>query len=207
MSRGKQYFAGLTKTQLIQTIQSELEGFGINQEFESQLISDLIAEKHYYCSRKGIRPIRFRKSFRQGAAYDFEGYFPDHGWHMVSWRQCITPRNELDWIKRALRDSIQPIVYGYKSSHPICERCSAKPSEHVDHVAPEFDEMATQAIERLSKQQIDEIFSRFDWWSKEPFSLPSNHPAIQFIHDAHRTAKLQAVCQPCHVSSTRERHT
>jgi hypothetical protein len=206
MSRGKPYFAGLTKTQITKTIQSELAEFVIGQEFESQLISDLIAEKHYYCSRKGIRPISFRKSFRQGAPYDFEGYFSNHGWHMVSWRQCIYPRDELDWIRRALRDAVQPIVFGYKSSHPICERCASKPSEHVDHVDPEFDAMATQAIERLSTQQIADIFSLFNWWSKEPFSLPPGHPAVQFIHDAHKTAKLQAVCQPCHVANTRERH-
>ncbi|WP_415753812.1 hypothetical protein [Pseudomonas leptonychotis] len=206
MSRGKPYFAGLTKTKLTSEIQDELKKFDFNQEFESQLISDLIAEKHYYCAQKGIHPIRFRKSFRPGAAYDFEGYFPNHGWHMVSWRQCITPRNELDWIKRALRDAVQPIVSSYKSLHPTCERCSLKPSEHVDHVHPEFDVMANQAIDKLSKTEIDAIFVNFNWWSEEPFSLPPSHSIVNFICNAHETAKLQAVCQPCHIASARERH-
>lgn len=204
MNRGKPYFGGLTKTQLTQAIRAELGQYPIGQEFESALVAGLIAEKHYYCSKKGIKPARFRKSFRAGAAYDFEGFFPERGWHMVSWVQCITPRDEQDWLKRALRDAVQPIVAAYKSAHPKCELCPA-PSEHVDHVAPEFDSMVKEAMSLLNQQQLDAAFAQFDWWSKEAFSLPALSPAIQSVLAAHNTAQLRAVCQPCHTRSSKER--
>jgi len=205
MSRGKPYFSGLTKTQLTKAIRDEIKLFSFGEEFESTLISGLIADKHYYCSKKGIKPERFRKLFRAGAAYDFEGFFHEHGWHMVSWTQCINPRDEFDWLKRALRDAVQPIITQYKSHHPSCEVCGAK-AEHVDHVNPEFDKMATQAISILNENQLEEAFEQFDWWSKEPFLLPDSYPAVRFILTAHETAVLQAVCQPCHVKSARDRH-
>jgi hypothetical protein len=207
MSRGKPYFSGYTKTQLTEAIRAELKPIRIGQEFESVLISGLIAEKHYYCSKKGIRPTRFRKSFRPPpAAYDFERFFPGHGWHKVSWTQCINPRDEDDWLKRALRDSIQPIVSRYKSLHPSCELCSLA-SEHVDHVDPEFDILANEAIAKLSEQQIEIEFSKFDWWSVEPFSLSPSSPAILQIISAHKSAVLRAVCKSCHVKSARDRRT
>jgi hypothetical protein len=205
MSKGKPYCSGMTKTQLTKAIRDEIKQYGFSEEFESPIISELIAEKHYYCSKKGIKPDRFRKLFRPGAAYDFEGFFQGHGWHMVSWSQCMQPRDEYDWLKRALRDAIQPIVAQYKSLHPSCEICGAK-SEHVDHVDPEFDEMATQAISLLNEKQLKEAFERFDWWSEEPFSLPESNPAVRYILAAHDTAELQAVCKPCHVKSAKERH-
>jgi len=204
MSRGKPYFRGMTKTQLTNAIREEIKRFSFGEEFESPLIGDLIAEKHYYCAKKWLKPTRFRKQYRPGAAYDFEGFFPGHGWHMVSWTQCINRRDEYDWLKRALRDAIQPIMAHYKALHPSCEICGA-PSEHVDHVAPEFDEMANQAISLLDATQLDEAFASFDWWSKEPFSLPESNPAVRFVMAAHEKASLRAVCQPCHVKSAKER--
>ncbi|MCK9622891.1 MAG: hypothetical protein M0R47_20440 [Methylobacter sp.] len=204
MSRGKPYFSGLTKTQLTQAIRDELKRFAFREEFESPLITGLIAEKHYYCSKRGIKPTRFRMLFRPGAAYDFEGFFPEHGWHKVSWNQCIRPRDEYDWIKMALRYAIKPIIAKYKALHPVCEKCGAH-SEHVDHVAPEFDEIATQAISLLDEKLLEEAFARFNWWSEEQFSLPDSNPAVQYILAAHKTAELRAVCQPCHVKSSSER--
>lgn len=204
MGKGTPFFAGLNKTQLTAAIRQEVGQVGFGHEFESVLISDLIAEKHYYCAGKGLRPARFRKVFRPGAAYDFEGFFPERGWHLVSWAQCISPRDELDWLKRALRDAVQPIVARYRAQHPTCEICNA-PSAHVDHVEPEFDELATRAIAALGPSEVETVFARFDWWSKEPFSLGESNPAVQFILDAHETALLRAVCQPCHLVSASQR--
>jgi hypothetical protein len=51
----------MNKSKLIKTIQGEIARFDFNKEFESELISDLIGEKHYYCSTKQMRPTRFRK--------------------------------------------------------------------------------------------------------------------------------------------------
>lgn len=205
MSKGIAYFSGLTKEKLKRAIREEINQYDLEQEFESRLISDLITERHYYCSRKELRPLRFKKKFRRGAAYDFYGFFPEHGWHQVSWRQCINPRDENDWLKRALRDAIEHIVSSHKAAHPTCEKCGLVPSEHVDHVAPEFDVIASKAIRLLTACEINEAFSNFDWWSKEPFMLPNTHRAVQSVLEDHKTAKLQAVCKPCHTASARER--
>lgn len=203
--RRSYFFAGMTKTQLKAEIRAQIGLADFGQEFGSALISDLIEQKHYCCSRKGLRPTRFRKLVRPGAAYDFWGYFEGRGWHKVSWAQCIEPRDELDWLKVALSNAAQPIVARRKLAHPICERCGIVRSEHVDHVDPEFDVIAKEIISEMTTQQIDECFLGFDWWSEEPFMLPAEHPAIRALQAAHLTAKLQAVCQPCHVLNARGR--
>ncbi len=205
MGRGKEFFQGMTKSQLKEVIRCEIAKVDFGQEFESAIIADLIHQKHYHCSAQDLRPARFRKLPRPGAAYDFQGYFPGHGWHGVSWTQCIDPRDEMAWLGRALRDAAYPIVSSYRAMHPMCERCGEKPSTEVDHVSPEFNVMVTQITQTLSTSQLEEIFSRFDWLEREPFSLPPGHSALQLLDDAHQAAILQAVCQPCHVLNGNER--
>ena len=205
MGRGKEFFRGITKTRLKEVIREEIAAVDFGQEFESSLISDLILQKHYHCAAQRLRPSLFRKLPRHGAAYDFQGYFPAHGWHGVSWTQCIDSRDEMAWLDRALRDAAHPIISSYRSTHPICERCGNTPSSEVDHVSPEFNVVVTQIIQTLSPPQIEEIFSRFNWLDKEPFSLPLGHAALQLLDDAHQTAILQAVCRPCHVLNANER--
>ena len=205
MSRGKEFFQGMTKNRLKEVIREEIAAVDFGQEFECSLIADLILQKHYHCAAQRIRPTRFRKLHRPGAAYDFQGYFPAHGWHGVSWTQCIDPRDEMAWLDRALRDAAHPIISSYRAIHPVCERCGINPSNEVDHVFPEFNVMVTQIIQTLSPLHVEEIFSRFNWLDKEPFSLPSGHVALQLIDDAHQTAILQAVCKPCHVLNGNER--
>lgn len=205
MSRGKEFFQGMTKTQLKGIIQAEIAKADLGQEFECSIISDLIHQKHYHCAAQGLRPIRFRKLPRPGAAYDFQGYFPGHGWHGVSWTQCINPRNEVAWLERALRDATHPIISTYRALHPVCERCKDKPSTEVDHVSPEFHVIVTRIIETLSPTQVKEIFCRFDWLNEDQFTLPSGHSALRLLQDAHQTATLQAVCKLCHVINGNER--
>lgn len=205
MGRGKEFFQGMTKTRLKEMIREEIAAVEFGQGFESALIADLISQKHYHCAAQSLRPCRFRKLHRPGAAYDFQGYFPGYGWHGVSWTQCIEPRDEMAWLERALRDAAHPIISTYKATHPICERCGNHPSTEVDHVLPEFKVMVSQIIQTLSLSQVEEIFSRFDWLDKEPFSLPLGHAALQLIAESHQTAKLQAVCKPCHVLNGNER--
>lgn len=65
--------------------------------------------------------------------------------------------------------------------------------------------MVTLIIQTLSLSQVEEIFSRFDWLDKEPFSLPPGHAALQLIDEAHQTAILQAVCKPCRMLNSNER--
>ena len=205
MGRGREFFQGMTKTRLKEEIRAQIAEVDFNQEFESTIIADLIHQKHYHCAAQGLRPTLFRKLHRPGAAYDFEGYFPEHGWHPVSWMQCIEPRDEMAWLVRALRDAAVPIVSVYKAKHSTCERCGDNPSTEVDHVNPEFNVMVTQIIQTLSTSQVEDIFSHFNWLDKEPFSLPPGHSALKLINDAHQVATLQAVCKACHVLNGNER--
>jgi hypothetical protein len=91
-----------------------------------------------------------------------------------------------------------PIIADYKRSHPICESCRVFASEHVDHVEPEFNELAILAIACLSDEQIPAEFKKFDFFAPEQFALSTSNPARQFILCAHENAKLQAVCKGCH---------
>jgi hypothetical protein len=205
VARGKVFLQGMTKTQVTEAIREELKQYAFNQEFESSLISELIAQKHYHCAAQRIRPTRFRKLYRPNSPYDFEGYFQAHGWRKVSWTQCITPRSDRDWLKRALRDAAHPIVSTYRSRHPTCERCQSSPSVEVDHVYPEFEQMVSQIIHSLSAEQVTEALLSFDWLSDAPFAFPTDHPALTLLQETHRHATLQAVCKPCHQANAGER--
>lgn len=110
MGRGKEFFRGMSKTRLKEVIREEIAAVDFGQEFESSLIADLILQKHYHCAAQRLRPSLFRKLHRHGAAYDFQSYFPAHGWHGVSWTQCIDSRDEMAWLDRALRDAVHPII-------------------------------------------------------------------------------------------------
>ena len=73
--------------------------------FADSLISDLIAERHYFCSLRGLRPASFKKT-RENDPYRFWGLF-DHGWHPVSWDSCVSgPPGKRAIIVRALRDRV-----------------------------------------------------------------------------------------------------
>lgn len=199
------FFQGLTKTELRSKIRIELGSYRFDEEFECELVSDLIADKHYYCSVTGIRPLRFRKRFKPGIPYDFEGYFDGHGWHRVSWTQCLDPRDRLDWLKRALRDAAHPIVLEYKQRQPHCELCGTAPPEDVDHVDPEFDVIANRAIAALPEESIHELFEAFDFWTEERFSIPETNQAMVILRAAHSSAILRAVCKSCHKESAAKR--
>jgi hypothetical protein len=206
MARGVQpFFQGKTRTALKTEIRAFLDRFQLNEEFESPLLADLIAEKHYYCSRHGLRPVRFKKQFRAGGGYDFAAFFPERGWHLVSWAQCIHVRRDEDWIKRALRDTARPLVAKYKEQHPVCERCGQASTDEVDHVSPQFDDLAREAICSLSEADWAAIVDVFDWWSDQPFVLPAESPALLHFIAAHGLAKFQAVCKKCHLANARDR--
>jgi len=208
VERGNPFFAGMAKTALKAYIRNRLKEYAIDEVFEDELISDLIAQKHYFCSVNALRPSHFRKRFRPGSGengYDFEGLFPTAQWRKVSWTQCLDPKTREDIIEDALRNAVQSIVSARKAVFPTCEKCGQKPSAEVDHVDPEFAEIARQAIDTMSQQDMDEAISRFDWWKEEAFELPANSPALLYTLDAHKTAQLQAVCKECHLSNAKER--
>jgi hypothetical protein len=193
-----------TKNALMKDIKNFIDSYPLNQEFESDLISDLIAEKHYYCSCHGLRPIRFRKEFRPGS-YNFFGFFPSLEWHKISWKQCIFPDSKESIVKEALRKAIQPHISEHKRLYPFCEKCG-EPSQEIDHVDPEFDVIAQQALKTLSDKDWESIMiDSFNFLIKEDFRLPDNNSALIYTLEAHKTAKLQAVCKKCHCANARER--
>jgi len=199
------YFQGASKTALRREIQTLLLTYKYNQEFSSSLLSDLVYEKHYYCSRHKLRPTLFRKGYRKGGGYNFEAFFPAHGWHRVSWRQCINPHSERELIGQALRNAVQPIIAAYKSEHPVCERCCSKSSEEVDHMWPAFSTIMENAMRLILTMNLDDLQTNFDWWSKKSFTLADDNPALIYTLQAHENAALQALCRKCHEDVTRHR--
>ncbi len=63
------------------------ETFG--SPFENSLLSDLIHERHYFCSKHGLRPQRFRK------IRDYGQYWLEMVW--TPW----------DYVVRAMRDRVE----------------------------------------------------------------------------------------------------
>ncbi len=61
-----------TQSAAVKAIQEIINAEEFKTPFESELISDLIFERHYFCSRHGLRPTRFRKIPAYNA-YSFEG--------------------------------------------------------------------------------------------------------------------------------------
>ncbi len=201
---GKAFFDGRTKTAIRELVRNEIAANDFGVEFTSDLISRLIATHHYYCSVNGLRPTAFRKLMRSGGGYDFQGLFGEQ-WHLVSWTQCLEPRDDRDWLTRCLRDVAMPIVAAYKRKCSNCEVCGVNPSEEVDHVRPSFREIADAAIATLSQADIDAIIRSIDWWNEEAFRLPGDSPAVVSLIESHKTATLQAVCKRCHLTNARDR--
>ena len=109
--------------------------------FGSELISDLLAERHYYCQRNGIRLTRFKKT-HEDRPYRFYADFPSVGWHPVSWTKCVKqPPTRETIIRDALRQSTEAQKSAYRRAHPVCENCGRAPSIETHHVQPTFAEI------------------------------------------------------------------
>ena len=172
--------------------------------FESDLLGDLIAERHYFCAPRAIRPSRFRKLPGYGA-YTLEGDFnlsiPDRelGWHPVSWTKCLNPPlTDWDRIVRAMRDRSEPVKLSYRNTHPVCERCGIAPSMEVHHESPSFREIALGVRTTVADDHITECLGAWDWFLKEDFSLPDGHAITISFDSIHASATLQALCRICH---------
>ncbi len=192
------YFAGMNKTKLRARIQSVVNWDGVCREFESELLSNLIREKHYYCSVHALRPVSFRTLPRAGGGYTFQGRFEGHGWKTVSWDQCITPKREVDFLTDALRLAMRPITKLVVAERPACEVCHAVPSQVCHHETPRFAEIFVSASAAMSDSDWEDIWREFDWWNPDPFAIPEASPLYQRALELHHGAVLMAVCEPCH---------
>jgi hypothetical protein len=195
----------LTKATLQEAVRAVVNPIPFDQEFVSDLLASLIAERHWHCKLHGTAPTKFKKTRGWGDGYDFWGWFEQGGWHKVSWKKCITPDTADDVLKRALRTAVRPFIAAYKITKPVCERCRLRPSEDVDHVEPSFDSIVRSALALMSEEQNDEVMKSLDWDEESEFLLPDDHPVARNVLKAHETVRLQAVCKTCHQENERER--
>ena len=194
-----------TKKAITDAIRNVVDPSPFDYEFESELISDLIAERHWYCKHHHARPTKFKKTSGWNGGYVFWGWFDPTGWHKVSWTKCVTPDGIDDVLKQALRTAIRPIIANYKSSHSVCERCQVRATEEVDHANPTFEEMYQRAVANMGDKEKEQIMASLDWHQESEFLLPENHPVVVSVLRAHEGARLQAVCTACHQENARDR--
>jgi hypothetical protein len=199
-----------TATAATKAFQQILNAQPFKTPFESELLSDLIAERHYFCAPRGIRPSRFRKlpGFR---AYTLEGDFSlsvpsrNLGWHPVSWTKCLKPpQTDWDRIVRAMRDRIEPEKLAYRNEHQTCEICRSASSVEVHHESPSFIEITQCVRKTITDDHIADCLGDWDWFVKEDFALPENHAITRAFDAIHSSATLQALCRVCH-NTTKKR--
>ncbi|WP_411845713.1 hypothetical protein AAFN60_19045 [Roseibacillus persicicus] len=167
--------------------------------FPSELIADLIAERHYFCSQKGLRPVTFKKT-DESSPYRFYGKFPDIGWHPVSWTKCATGQN-LNFRKElndAMRLEIAPKKISYRKRNPICECCQTAPSEEVHHADPPWKTLVKNLFQQLAEEEFADEIEHWDWFAEEPFRLNRDKALYHLLEEAHEAAKLESLCGPCH---------
>ena len=202
-----------TKTALKAAVRAEIAPYPYEQAFTSELVAELIVRHHYYCAPRGLRPERFRKLPRPGVRrdpaknYDFEGWFPEIGWHRVSWVKSVDGRSWESDLTTALRAEVVEAVVARQRAYPTCERCGTAPSVDTDHVAPEFDELTKGAIDGLCEEEIRSAFAAYDWRLHEPFRLPEDHVIRERFLALHRDARLMAVCRQCHLDNASDRRS
>jgi hypothetical protein len=193
-----------TATAATKAFQALLNAQPFKVPFTSELLSDLIAERHYFCAPRAIRPTRFRK-LPGYSAYTLEGDFTAStpgrgvGWHPVSWTKCVKPMlTDWDRIVRAMRDRIEPKKTTYRFHHPICEACCIRPSDEVHHLDPSFLGISQLVREGLTNDDISSCLGNWNWFEKDDFSLPEGHKITQKFDFIHDFGTLQALCRPCH---------
>ncbi len=193
-----------TATAATKAFQQMLNAQPLKTPFKLELLGDLIAERHYFCAPRAIRPSRFRKipAYRTYALEgDFSFSIPDRelGWHRVSWTKCLKPPlTNWDRIVRAMRDRCEPVKHSYKDAHPVCERCGIASSVEVHHESPSFHEIALHVRATVTDDHITDCLGSWDWFLKEDFSLPEGHAITTAFDSIHASGTLQALCRDCH---------
>jgi hypothetical protein len=188
--------------------------------FESVLVSDLMAERHWSLVARGIRPIRFMWSThpRMGWKNAFHVQYPDGTWHCKAFNKAVdgwvlTDATLDEMLRDEFRQVITPYTSAYKAKHPYCERPGCpNPRDgrlmDVDHVDPEFLAIATAAIALMSAKEREEIV-RTAAFSDDLLRL--SKPVLDYLRDVHKTAKLMTVHPPdgwksgCHTLNARDR--
>lgn len=189
----------LTQDSLRHAIREIVNPQPFDVPFAAPLISDLIAERHYFCSLHHLRPTQFKKT-HDDQPYRFHGLF-NHGWHPVSWTKCLSrPPGREELIVRALRSRTEPLKIAYRRAHPVCADCGRAPSEETHHARPTFQQIVEEVFRAITPADVDSALASWDWFQKAEFSLPDEHVIVRVFDRLHASAQLEALCRPCHVS-------
>jgi hypothetical protein len=169
-----------------------------NVPFQAPLISDLIAERHYYCRRSGLRPAQFKKTL-EDRPYRFYGYFENVGWHPVSWTTCVKrPRTRESTISDALRASTEEAKRAFRKRHPTCQHCHQAPSLETHHADPSFAELVARVLGEVSESDLESALHDWNFFDPKVFVLPHDHIVQKLFDDYHARARLEALCKRCH---------
>ena len=192
-----------TKKAVISAVRKEIQKHALGEEFESALISDLIALHHVRCVYLGLRPIKFKAiPERPGdgtpGGYRFRGLFPEIGWHGVSWRKSVTPPTWNGEKTRLLRNQCDSDMETYRFKNYRCVDCGKQePPLHCHHDDPTFREMAAR-VDHLFTHEDRIAWENSDWTKEEEFSLGCDHPAYVEFRKIHSKAKMIVLCNKCH---------
>ncbi|ACB77733.1 hypothetical protein [Opitutus terrae] len=169
-----------------------------NAPFVSELISDLIADRHYYCRLHGLRPTRFKRTC-EDQPYRFYGEFPQFGWHPISWSKCLKPPQTREAIIRdALRQSTEFDKTAFRRAHPLCQHCGREPSAETHHAEPPFAELVASVFATVTEADLESALQTWNFFDSQPFMLPANHVIQLRFDERHRQARLEALCRRCH---------
>lgn len=189
-----------TQKELTEKIRLVIGANDIGEAFESELLSDLIAERHYACAPLGLRPTLFKKVPNKeypSAPYAFMAFFGGLiGWRGVSWTKCVRGRADSvkEMVAKALRDRVSLLMRDLKQ-YEFCA-CGA-PAQEVHHSAPTFVEIVESIVEE-HRNDIESAVALYDWREIERFSIPESNPLIATFDRLHNTSTLTPVCKKCH---------
>ena len=185
-----------TKKAVQDAVRASLNAHPLVQVFECPLLADLVVKHHYYCSKHDLRPVRFRKMPREKGGYELQGWFNElNSWHGVSYLKCLNPPTFEQFINKALRDAVFPLVRA--AEKPCCEKCGSVYRLEVDHVKPTFNEMFQEALKALDDKDRA-AWAAYNWVTHASLVLPPDGGAVKKILELHQTATLQTLCAPCH---------
>ncbi len=187
-----------TQAALRKAVRSIVDPQPLHRPFISLLISDLIAERHYFCRWKALRPEQFNKT-PEDTPYRFCGSFPQVGWHPVSWTACLAPPpTREDLVVRALRNRTECTKFAFRRAHPMCMHCQKTPAVETHHAEPSFKEIVRRTFDAVTSHDIQTALEKWNWFHEAEFEIPAGHPIIEVFDRLHDAGRLESLCKVCH---------
>ena len=183
------------------------------QEFVSDVLSDVVLDRHYRWSHRGVRPTSFKfimNSPDDGRIwpYSLAGFFPGWGWCRFSYNKCCRakkPTMETEFnrlCRERFRGHWREQIMGHRWK---CEKCPRRATD-VDHVNPQHAEIVKACWDLLDEETTN------TWWEimiGEPtidhFTLPEGHPVTELYDQATRDGEYQILCKKHHKEATKQR--